>query len=80
VALFLLQHRHEASECQAAFAAWAGFESPLRHAPVLSTCLSDEHRLWWRVEAIERFHALAQLPPFVANRTEAIGVREFRVP
>ncbi len=78
--LFLLHHSHEPGECRAAFAAWAGFESPLRHAPVLSTCLSGEHRLWWRVEATDRVHALAQLPPFVASRTEAIGVREVHVP
>ena len=78
--LFLLHHRHEPAECQAAFAAWAGFESPLRHAPVLSTCLAGEHRLWWRVEATDRRRALAQLPPFVASRTEAIAVREVHVP
>ena len=31
--LFYLHHSHEPDECETAFAAWKGFESPLRHRP-----------------------------------------------
>ena len=48
---FLLEHRHTAAECAAAFAAWTGFQSPLRHRPAASTCLAGGHALWWRVQA-----------------------------
>jgi hypothetical protein len=78
--LFLLSHRHDAAECAAAFAAWQGFDSPLRRHPAASTCLDGGHALWWRVEAPDRPAALAQLPPFVARRTEAIQVREVQIP
>ena len=77
---FLLQHQHEPHECAAAFAAWAGFDSPLRHGRVPSTCLAGGHVLWWRVQAAHRGDALALLPTFVAARTEAIEVREVEIP
>ena len=48
---FLLHHSHDAHECAAAFAAWQGFDSPLRHRRAPSTCLAGGHALWWRVEA-----------------------------
>ena len=78
--LYLLRHTHAAGECAAAFAAWRGFESPLRHHDAPSTCLVGDHELWWRVEAGDRHAALAFLPPFVAVRTEAVVVREVRIP
>jgi hypothetical protein len=78
--LFLLSHRHDAAECAAAFAAWRGFDSPLRGRPAASTCREGGHALWWRVEAASRHAALEQLPPFVARRTEAIQVREVQIP
>lgn len=77
---FLLHHRHEPHECAAAFAAWAGFDSPLRHGPVQSTCLTGGHRLWWTVEAANGDAALARLPAFVARRTTAVEVREVEIP
>lgn len=77
---FLLEHSHEAAECEAAFAAWRGFESPLRGNATVSTCLSGGHRLWWRVEAADEGAALAQLPAYVASRTEAVRVREVALP
>ena len=40
---FLLQHSHDAHECAAAFAAWQGFDSPLRHRRAPSTCLAGGH-------------------------------------
>ena len=50
-ASFLLHHEHEAHECDATFAAWQGFHSPLRRALVASSCLAGGHGVWWRVEA-----------------------------
>jgi hypothetical protein len=78
--LFLLDHHHGAHECDAVFAAWQGFSSPLRHRRVPSTCLAGGHGLWWRVEATDGDAALAQLPRFVAERTNAIPVREVVIP
>jgi hypothetical protein len=77
---FLLEHRHEAADCEAAFAAWRGYQSALRRRSTASTCLSGEHRLWWFVEAADEKVALALLPPFVAARTVAVRVRETAVP
>src|SRR3954449_3245731 len=37
--LFLLHHQHAPAECAAAFAAWPGFDSPLRGEAAASTCL-----------------------------------------
>ena len=36
---FLLRHRHAPHECAAAYAAWKGFDSPLRHHPTISSCV-----------------------------------------
>jgi hypothetical protein len=80
VSLFLLQHRHRPDECPAAFASWAGFDSPLRHRRAPSSCLGGGHALWWRVEARDRGEALALLPPFVGERTTAIEIREVEIP
>jgi hypothetical protein len=78
--VFMLQHQHEPHECAAAFAAWAGFESPLRRRTVESSCVTGGHALWWRVQAPDHTSALAQLPPYVAERTSATEIREFQVP
>lgn len=78
--LYLLHHIHEADECEAAFAAWRGFESPLRHRPAASTCLAGGHYLLWRVEADSVDGAAALLPRFVAARTEVVAVREVEIP
>jgi hypothetical protein len=78
--LFILQNHHEPAECDATFAAWQGFESPLRRHPAASTCLAGEHRLWWRVEAGSAEEALALLPEFVASRTRVTGIREVEIP
>ncbi|MBM2821380.1 MAG: hypothetical protein HW413_126 [Thermoleophilia bacterium] len=76
----MLQHSHEPSECRAAFAAWRGFESPLRGGLTLASCRQGGHELWWTVEAGGEESALAQLPPYVAARTQAIEVSEVAVP
>jgi len=77
---FLLHHKHDPQDCAAVFAAWTGFDSPLRHGRVMSTCLTGGHGLWWRVEAPDGDAALAKLPPFVARRTAAIEIREAEIP
>ena len=77
---FLLHHQHAALECDAAFAAWQGFVSPLRRQTAVSTCLAGGHAVWWRVEARDRRSALALLPPFVARRTDVIPVRDIQIP
>jgi hypothetical protein len=76
----MLCHRHEAAECGIAFAAWKGFDSPLRGTGVTSSCRDGDHELWWTVEADDAPAALAQLPPFVAARAEAIRVNEVTIP
>jgi hypothetical protein len=77
---FVLHHQHEAHECAAAFAAWQGYDSPLRHGRVPSTCLAGGHELWWNVSAANREAALRLLPRFVAERTTPIVVREVSIP
>jgi hypothetical protein len=80
VTLFMLSHRHTAEECRSAFAAWKGFDSPLRHQPTISSCVEGGHRAWWQVTADDAQAALALLPPFVAERTEVEAAREVQVP
>ncbi len=77
---FLLHHTHLPTECAAAFAAWQGFRSPLRHQHAASTCLAGDHQLWWRVEADGPEQALALLPDFVAHRADAVEVRDIQIP
>jgi hypothetical protein len=77
---FLLHHRHDASQCGATFAAWRGFDSPLRRELVPSTCLTGGHALWWRVEAADARAALLLLPRYIAERTQATEFREVQMP
>jgi hypothetical protein len=78
--MFLMTHRHSPQDCGIAFAAWRGFTSPLRRRPTLASCMRGGHTLWWTVAAETEEQALAQLPPFVADRTEVIEVREVSIP
>jgi len=78
--VFLLHHRHEPGGCAAAFAAWAGFSSPLRHRHAAATCLTGGHAVWWRVQAENAAAALALLPRYVARRTVAIEIRDVEIP
>jgi hypothetical protein len=80
MATFLLSHRHEASACRTAYAAWNGFDSPLRHRDAQASCASGGHRMFWTVEAASAEEALALLPSYVAQRCEPIEVREVRIP
>jgi hypothetical protein len=77
---FLLQHRHEPHECGVVFAAFRGYESPLRHRATLASCRFDDHAIWWAVEAASEGEALALLPFYVAERTTATRVSEIEIP
>jgi hypothetical protein len=77
---YLLQHRHEPSECGAAFASFKGHVSPLRHRATLASCRSGGHAIWWEVEAEDEHAALALLPSYVAERTTVAPVSEVEIP
>jgi len=77
---FLLCHRHTAAECRFAYAAWKGVDSPLRRRPAVSSCSKGGHMLWWTVDAPDQPGALAQLPGYVADRTDAIEVSQVPIP
>ncbi|MGH2726863.1 MAG: hypothetical protein ACRDKS_07780 [Actinomycetota bacterium] len=76
---YVLMHQHRTHECKAAFAAWLGFDSPLRRRPALASCV-EGGRVWWTVEAPDEASAYAQLPPFVAERTELLELRAVEIP
>jgi hypothetical protein len=80
VPVFMLSHAHRPDECAIAIAAWKGFHSPLRHSHPVGSCASGGHRVWWLVEAPGRDAAVAQLPPYVADRTTADEVRDVPIP
>ena len=77
---YLLHHHHEPGECAAAFAAWTGFASPLRHRQAAATCLTGGHSVWWRVQAESATAALSLLPRYVARRTVPIEIRDVEIP
>jgi hypothetical protein len=77
---YLLQHRHEASECGAVFASFKGHDSPLRRRPTLASCRTGGHAIWWAVEAATEAEALALLPTYVAARTTAVRVSDVDIP
>ena len=83
---FVLSHRHPPAACGIAYAAWRGFDSPLRHTSTVASCLTDpddagaEHLLLLTVDAASADAALAQLPPWVAQRTVARRVADVTIP
>jgi len=77
---FILSHEHGRDECAIAIASWKAYPSPLRRGRPWGSCAAGGHRLWWIVEAADRDAALAQLPPYVAERTVAEEVREVPIP
>ena len=78
--VFVLTHTHRPEECAIAIAAWKGYSSPLRHSRPLGSCACGGHRVWWTVDASDRAAALAQLPPYVAERSTAEEVRDVPIP
>ena len=77
---YLLCHRHASDECGASLAAWRGFDSPLRDSATIASCQFGGHQMWWQVEAPGADEALAQLPYFLAQRSDAIRVTQLRLP
>lgn len=77
---FILDHRHTADECRTAYAAWRGYDSPLRDRAATASCADGGHRLLWTVEATTSADALAQLPPWLAERTRVEQVSEVALP
>ena len=77
---YLLHHNHEPNECGVVFAAFRGFESPLRHKTALASCRSGGHSIWWTVESASEKNALALLPFYVSERTTVIAVSEEQIP
>jgi len=77
---FVLEHRHTHAECGAVFAAFNGFDSPLRHQATPGSCHYGGHRIWWEVDADTEDQALARLPGYVARRTAAFPVRAIVIP
>ena len=82
---FVLSHRHAPGECGVAFAAWRGFDSPLRHHSALASCPSDvvdgaDHLLMWTVDADGPEQALALLPPWLAERADVRRVGNVSIP
>jgi hypothetical protein len=77
---FLIHHRHEPHECGAAFTAFKGHESPLRHRATTASCAFGEHAVWWWVEAAGEQEALGLLPFFVAERATATRIRAVEIP
>jgi hypothetical protein len=75
VATYLLAHAHDEAECRVAYAAWRGFDSPLRGLDAMASCASGDHRMFWTVEADSPGEALKQLPPYLAERAHASEVR-----
>ena len=80
VPTFLVSHRHPAAECAWAFAAWHGFDSPLRHRHALSSCPDGGHALFWVLEADDEAGALSQLPEYLSRRSEVLRVRPVPIP
>jgi hypothetical protein len=60
--------------------AWHGFSSSLRSRSVTASCAYGDHRVWWDVEARDRRAALALLPDFVADRSEAVRIADLTIP
>jgi hypothetical protein len=80
MASFMLHHRHGPEECPTAYAAWKGFDSPLRGRQVPTSCRLGGHEIWWEVDATDETDALGRLPRFVGERTIAIRVNRTDIP
>jgi hypothetical protein len=80
VPTYVLTHQHEARECRTAYAAWKGFASPLRRSHAFASCARGEHRMYWLVQADDESEALAQLPEWLAARTDVTEVSEVAIP
>jgi hypothetical protein len=46
----------------------------------MASCGNGGHRIFWLVEARDEGEALAQVPEWLAGRTEAVEVAEVAIP
>ncbi len=79
MATFILAHAHDQAECEVAYAAWRGYDSPLRGLDAMASCATGDHRIYWTVDADNARQALTQLPPYLAERTHASEVRRVAI-
>jgi len=77
---YLLHHKHQPAECGAAFAAFSGHDSPLRHRTAMSSCQFGGHAIWWEVQAPSAADALQLLPYYVAQRTTVTAIAPLEIP
>ena len=80
VSRYLIEHRHEPSECGVVYAAFKGHDTPLRQKATLASCAFGGHAIWWTVEAATEAEALGLLPFYVAERSSVTRVREVSIP
>lgn len=76
---FILAHTHDQDECRVVYAAWRGYDSPLRGLDAMASCATGDHRMYWTVEAGSAGEAMQQLPPYLAERTHASEVRRVAI-
>jgi hypothetical protein len=79
MASYLLAHVHGEADCRVAYAAWRGFESPLRGLHAIASCASGDHCMFWTVQANNPDDALKQLPPYLAQRTHVSEVSKVAI-
>jgi hypothetical protein len=79
MATFILAHTHDRAECRVVYAAWRGYDSPLRGLDAMASCATGDHRIYWTVDADNAAEALRQLPPYLAERTHASEVRRVAI-
>ena len=77
---YRLVHRHQAHECPIAYAAWKGYDSPLRGLRAVSSCPVGGHEIWFDLEADNETAALAHLPHYLAERSVAVKIGEVSIP
>lgn len=76
---FILAHVHQDIECEVVYAAWRGYDSPLRGLAAMASCATGDHHIYWTVDANSLHDALNQLPPYLAERTHASEVRRVAI-
>jgi hypothetical protein len=79
MATFILAHSHDQADCRVVYAAWRGYDSPLRGLDAMASCAAGDHRMYWTVDAGSAGEALQQLPPYLAERTHASEVRRVAI-
>lgn len=77
---FVIHHHHRARDCGVVFAAFRGFDSPLRRRPTLASCPTGGHEIWWFATAADASGALDLLPPYVAATSTATRVEQVDIP